>query len=216
MVLRRLYKIEPPRQSGEAKVSTILLRSIGTVSIGTAITLFSSIVLHRSLEVAVAWGLIPRLVAFGWIFACYQKTPFLAMNTIMVSWCTFSLLMGLGTAKKTWKVFSAVSMMKGLALLGTPRTALKKFLGVSTIGKEPLALSKALGSEVVTSALLIGSLAYGLDPTRAAGSVCLLWIVLLADMAWIDKAWTFMDDRHRTQYIQMVIAALLGTGFFLS
>lgn len=215
-VLRRIYKLKPSRQSGEAQLSTVLMRSIGSVSIGAAITVYSSIVLQRSLEMAVAWGLIPRLLVFGWILAFYRRTPFLVLNTIMGCWCTFSLLTGVETAQKTWKVFSVVSMIKGLSLVLAPRAALQRFLGVSMIGKKPQALVKALGNEVATSALLMGSLAFGMNPIHAAGSVCLLWIALLADMAWIDKTWQLMDDRPKTQYIHMAIAALLALGFFSS
>jgi hypothetical protein len=216
--LRQIYKLEQSRQPGEAKLCTVLTRSIGGVSIGVAITLYSSIVLQRSLEVAMALGLIPRLLGFGGILAFYRMTPFLVINTSMGCWCAFSLLMGLETAQKTWKVFSVVSMIKGLSLVVAPRTALQRFLGVSMIGNKPQALSKALGNEIATSALLMGSLAFGSSPIRAAGSVCLLWIVLLADMAWIDKTWRLMEDDRgpRTQYIHMAIAALFATGFFLS
>jgi hypothetical protein len=215
--LRQIYQVDPSRQPGEAKLCNVLTRSMGSVSIGVAITLYSSTVLQRSLEVAVALGLIPRLLCFGWILALYQRTPFLVINSIMGCWCTFSLLMGLDTAQKTWRIFSGVSMIKGLALVVTPRTALQRFLGVSIIGNKPQALAKAFGNEVATSALLMGTLAFGLSPSRAAGSVCLFWIVLLADMAWIDKTWKLLEENGpRTQYIQMVIATLLATGFFLS
>ena len=146
----------------------------------------------------------------------YRRFPFLFINTIMGCWCKYSLLAGLGTALKTWKVFSAVSMIKGMSLVVSPKKALHKFLGVDTIGRKPQALSKGLGNEVATSAFLMGSLALGLSPVRAAGYTCLLWIVLLADMAWRDQTWKLMDDHPRTQYIHMAISTLFAAGFLLA
>jgi hypothetical protein len=98
----------------------------------------------------------------------------------------------------------------------TPTAAIRKFLGMSEVGKKPQALSKALGHEVVASAILMGSLAMVIEPVRAAGYTCLVWILLLAEMAWRDKTWKPMDDRSQTQYIRMMISAIFASGFLLS
>ena len=71
-------------------------------------------------------------------------------------------------------------------------------------------------TEVIASAFLMGSLAMGVAPVQAALHVCLLWIALLANTAWVDQTWKLMDDRPQTQYIHMSIAALFAGLFYLS
>ena len=215
-VLRKIYQLQPSPKPEDDELSKILMRSIGCVSIGFAISLFLSVVLEKSKQVAVAFGLVPRLLCFMWILARHRRTPFLVINTIMGWWCTFALLKGLSVARRTWRIFSTISMIMGLSLVVAQRAGASRFLGFNNIGDKPQALSKAFGSEVATCSLFMGSMALGVSPVRAAAYSYMLWIGFLADMAWRDKTWKLMDDGIRTQYIQMVISALFATGFFLS
>jgi hypothetical protein len=96
---------------------------------------------------------------------------FLAHTLLGCQYCYFLLVVCLFATERdfngsyyTWKVFSCMSLLKGLWLVVTPMAAIRKFLGMSEVGKKPQALSKALGHEVVASAILMGSLAMGIKP----------------------------------------------------
>ena len=107
-VLKIIYKLEPPEPQ-DAALSSVLMRCIGCVSVGVAMTVYSSIVLQQPLEWAVAIGLIPRLICFAGVLIFYNKrTALMVVNTILVCSCASSLLTGLPTASNTWKIFSSI------------------------------------------------------------------------------------------------------------
>lgn len=74
------------------------------------------------------------------------------------------------------------------------------------------ALCRGLGNVLTTSALLMGTLAFGLDPFKAAGYTCVLWMLLLADMAFRDKTY-LGESSPRVQIVLMLFSALFGAGF---
>lgn len=76
------------------------------------------------------------------------------------------------------------------------------------------ALCRGLGNELTTSALLMGAVAFGVDPFKAAGHTCLLWLVLLADMAFRDKTYELVGESSRRYLVgNMILAALFAFGF---
>jgi hypothetical protein len=76
------------------------------------------------------------------------------------------------------------------------------------------ALCKGLGNELTTSALLMGTLAYGVNPFKATGYTCLLWVFLLADMSFRDKTYKLVGaSSPRSQIGNIIIAALFSYGF---
>ena len=94
----------------------------------------------------------------------------------------------------------------------------RKFFGMNVATnemKQARALSRALGNELATSALLLWlSTIAGVDPAKAAGYTCLLWIALLVDMAFVDKTWRLMDSNGpMAQIIHIGFSALFAIGF---
>jgi hypothetical protein len=76
------------------------------------------------------------------------------------------------------------------------------------------ALCTGLGNELTTSALLMGTLAFGVRPFKAAGYTCLLWAFLLAKMAFWDKTYQLVgESRPLSPLVNMVIAGLFAFGF---
>jgi hypothetical protein len=54
------------------------------------------------------------------------------------------------------------------------------------------------------------------EPDKAAGWTCLLWIVLLSNMAFIDKTWKLMDSTPMTQLVHIGFSSLFAIGFLAS
>lgn len=133
-------------------------------------------------------------------------------------WCTVSLLFGLGNPAKTAKVYSAMCLLKSIFFVVATSKASEKLLDLPCEGKS-LALVRAAGNELMVSALLLVASAWGASvwsSATAAGYACLLWVVLLADMAWAKESWRLMGSNGpRTQLIHMAIAGLLAAGFLL-
>lgn len=76
------------------------------------------------------------------------------------------------------------------------------------------ALCRGLGNELTASALLMGTLAFGVEPFKATGYTCLLWVVLLADMAFRDKTHKLVGESSpRSSIGNMILAALFAFGF---
>jgi hypothetical protein len=176
-------------QQQEVKVNTDLMRAIGTMDVGLAISVFL-LQYDVPLPKAVGFGLLPRIGCYLWYLAGYhQQSQFMLINTVMTSWCAISLLTGISSAQKTWKIFSVMSFLKGMWLVVAPKAALSKFLGMAGAAEGRSwtriqeKLSKELGHTVVMSATFMACLAWGLDPSRAAQNACLaLWLLLIADM----------------------------------
>jgi hypothetical protein len=134
---------------------------------------------------AVGFGLLPRIGCYLRYLAGYhQQSQFMLVNTVLTSWCAISLLTGISTAEKTLKVFSVMSFLKGMWLVVAPKAALSKFLGIATAeGRSWTTMQEVLGRELgnaaATSATFMACLAWGLEPSRAAGHACLVLVLLL-------------------------------------
>jgi hypothetical protein len=63
----------------------------------------------------------------------------------------------------------------------------------------------------------MGTLAFGVDPVKAVGYTCLLWMLLIADMAFLKKTYLLMGESSPlSQIIHLVIATFFTAGFLLS
>jgi hypothetical protein len=61
----------------------------------------------------------------------------------------------------------------------------------------------------------MGTLAFGLDPFKAAGYTCVLWMLGVADMAFRDKTYLLMGESSlpRAQILLLLSLALFAAGF---
>lgn len=76
------------------------------------------------------------------------------------------------------------------------------------------ALCRGLGNELTTSALLMGTLAFGIDSYEAAGYMSILGVLLQADMAFRDKTYRMLGlSNPRYQIASLCIAGLFAAGF---
>jgi hypothetical protein len=79
------------------------------------------------------------------------------------------------------------------------------------------ALCRALGNQLTTSALFMGTLAFGVDPVKAAGYTCLLWMLLIADMAFRSKTYLLMEENSPRFLMPFFgIATFFAVGFLFS
>jgi hypothetical protein len=63
----------------------------------------------------------------------------------------------------------------------------------------------------------MGTLAFGVNPVKAAGYTCLLWMLLIADMTFLKKTYLLMGESSpRSQIIHLAIATFFTAGFLLS
>lgn len=223
-LLESVYQI--PNDGDSKELNTYILRTLGALGLGVSIQVYASIIAKDILpRTAMGLGLVPRAVFFFYTIVSGQmrhlniQPRFFTINTILTCWCTVSLLFGLGDPTKTGRVYSAMCLLKSLFFVFTPSKVSAKLLGETCEGKS-LALMRGLGNELMTSAFLMVTSAWGakwMTPAAAAGYTCLLWLVLLVDMAFLDKTWRLMDaDGPQAQLVHMAITVLFGAGFLLS
>ncbi|CAB9508799.1 expressed unknown protein [Seminavis robusta] len=201
------------------------LRGIGSLGLGLAIQVYASIVQGIAPITAMGLGLIPRALFYlyttfsGKMKSLNIQTRFFTMNTVMTCWCVASLLLGLGKPSTTSKIYSSMCFLKSLFFTWAPRTSCKKLLGRPCEG-QALGLMRGAGNELFVSSLLMLSAAWAsniVSPVAAAGYVCVAWVVLLADMAMLAKTWQLMGfSNARTNWVNLIMAAVLGTGFLLA
>lgn len=207
----------------EETMSTYLLRAIGAISIGAGVNVFLAIIGNLPAERAMGYALLPRLllVLKSFLTGTFDKLGmqkrFLSFNTVVMCWSTFSLLTGMGNPLVAAKVFSSMAMLKAAFLILRTEAASKKYFGVDVGGDEKekaRALCRALGNELLTSAFLMSSLAFGMKPTNAAGYTSILWTVLLLDMGFVSKTWKVMGSPGpRAQVVHILLSVLFAVGF---
>lgn len=117
--------------------ATYLAEAIGCVMLGHGITLICATVLKTSVQRALGYGILVRLLfLFKSFFSnVYEKidakTGFLSVNTVILSWCTFSLLTGKGNPLVASKTFSTAALLKASLMFFNPIKASKKFFGIA-------------------------------------------------------------------------------------
>mmetsp|Transcript_23854 Transcript_23854/g.57519 ORF Transcript_23854/g.57519 Transcript_23854/m.57519 type:complete len:335 (-) Transcript_23854:95-1099(-) len=151
-----------------------------------------------SLGQAMGYALLPRIALILWSFLRarlqegkgeyqFQGTGFLKFNFFMMSWAAFSLLTGAGNPAVSAKIFSAMALIKAMALIVKPVKMTEKIFGVN-VSEMPQScfLSRVLGSYLVLHAILMLSLACGVNPSATVGvaafasTILPFWILHIA------------------------------------
>lgn len=230
-LLKDVYNIEPDeRGTVHGNFSTYVMRCIGAVSLGVATTVYCAVTKSSIPPLrAIGWGLVPRTVFFLTSLPFLKRAGikdkrFFIFNAIVTLWCVLSSLLhvGAGNPNNVAKVFSCMAMAKSIFLVARPTMAARTFLGVhidetNREMEKSRALLRGLGNELMTSAFLMAALAFGTNPSRAAGFTSILWTILLLDMGFFDKTWRLMgSDGPRAQIIHILISSMLAWGFLSS
>lgn len=129
--------------------SATFVRLIATAGLGVALSLYLAIIRESSSPlIAMGWGLVPRLILFWYLllfenrmnsnsnsllpsFGSLQENKrFFMVNTILTTWVTASLLLGLGkNPAMTARIFSTMSIIKCSLLILRPLSVGSKFVG---------------------------------------------------------------------------------------
>jgi len=229
VVMKNLYQIRdyqnPASNYNNNMFSSYLLRALGCLSLGTSIFVAATLLFDVPATQAMGWSLLPRVVFWlgSIVFGVHEKvgvqnTRILLITVFATVWSCLSLSFGLGNPVVSAGIFATVALGKSVLFVVDPAMGARKFFGMNVATnemKQARALSRALGNELATSALLLWlSTIAGVEPAKAAGYTCLLWIALLADMAFVDKTWRLMDSNGpMAQIIHIGSSALFAIGF---
>jgi len=229
VVTKNLYQIRdyqnPASNYNNNMFSSYLLRALGCLSLGTSIFVAATLLFDVPATQAMGWSLLPRVVFWlgSIVFGVHEKvgvqnTRILLITVFATVWSCLSLSFGLGNPVVSAGIFATVALGKSVLFVVDPAMGARKFFGMNVATnemKQARALSRALGNELATSALLLWlSTIAGVEPAKAAGYTCLLWIALLADMAFVDKTWRLMDSNGpMAQIIHIGFSALFAIGF---
>ncbi len=129
-----------------------LVQSIGAIVIGFAIHVFlalssvSSGTIGVSLEEAMGYALLPRIVLILWSLIRarfrenkgeyqFEGTSFLKVNFLAMSWSAYSLLTKAGNPSLSAKLFSIMALGKAMALILKPVKMTEKIFGVNVSGE---------------------------------------------------------------------------------
>jgi hypothetical protein len=215
-VMNDMYKIEDYQPD---EVSMHLLRTLGSLSLGTSLHITGTLLWKLPVKKAVALSLLPRL---GWGILTAGKQP-----------DPYNLLLLLGASMSLWTdrlqpalwvgILLAFRLITAGLLMTNVEASVQKHKGVDLSSassnnmnnNKTRALFRALANELATSVLLITlSLFFHVDSAKAAGWTCVLWVVLLADMAFFDQTWKLMGAAGPTaQLIHMAISTFFALGF---
>ena len=187
----------------EGKFSSYIVKAIGCVLIGHAISLTCATctAFNMSAQKALGFGILIRLLFLikSFMFKVYEdidaKTNFLSVNTVIMSWCVFSLLTGKGNPFVAAKTFSTAALLKASLLFANPIAGAKKFFGIDVGSKDmkkTKALCKSLGLNLLTNAVFMLTLAFGIETRRAAGTSAVVWSILLGETTFISKSTALM------------------------
>jgi hypothetical protein len=215
-----------PVPEDKKELNSWMLRATGALGLGIAIQIYASVVATGITPLAaMGLGLIPRASFFvativsGTMTSLGIQSRLFTVNTLLTCWCAASLILGLGNPAQTAKMFSFMSLVKSVLFVGAPQKVSVKLLNETSKGRS-LGLMRVVGNELMTSAILMVSAAWGssiLSPATAAGVMSLSWAALLADMAWVNKTWRLLgSDNPRSQLANMVVAIFCGAGFLLA
>mmetsp|Transcript_9720 Transcript_9720/g.20623 ORF Transcript_9720/g.20623 Transcript_9720/m.20623 type:complete len:365 (+) Transcript_9720:263-1357(+) len=199
-----LYGIETEKGT----FATYLAEAIGCVMIGHGITLICATVLKTSVQQALGYGILVRLLFLfkSFFINVYDQidaeTGFLSVNTAILSWCALSLLLtGKGNPFVAAKTFSTAALLKASLMFFNPIKASQKFFGID-VGTDDMiqakALCKSLGLNLLTNAVLMMSLAFNIDPHRSVGISSLVWCVLLGETTFMSKSTALLGSDNHT------------------
>lgn len=161
-------------------------RMTGVVSIGEAITIYTSLLGKFPTNKVIGLSLLPRVLVstLGFATRSYKEinvtTKFLLVNTIMMTWISISNLFLIGNSALSAKIFTTLAMFKALLMLLSPIAGASKFFGVD-VSNRPLAKNSSLvfGQFLTFTAVHLCSLAYGIEPTQAAINSFAVWLGLM-------------------------------------
>ena len=147
----------------------------GVVSIGEAVTIYTSLILKLPANQVIGLSLLPRVLGSLWGLGtqAFQKvnvnTRFLLVNSIIMSWVTISNLFKIGNYDLSAKTFVTMAVAKSLLVLISPVAAADKFLGVNLrdnqVTKKQCFI---LGQYLMCTVFHLCSLAYDINPITAA------------------------------------------------
>lgn len=208
--------------AGEETFPVYLVQAIGAIAVGIGINLSLAVLGKVSVQQAMGFGLLPRLlfVLKSFLLGTFDelgfKKRFLSVNTLVMSWCIFSLLTGKGSPVVAAKVFSSMALLKAVFLILRPANASENFFGVD-VGAEGMekekALCRSLGVSLSVSAVLMGALAFDIEPVKAAGYASLVWSLLLFDHAFLSKTYKITGGGPWPERLMFAIMTLFAVGF---
>ena len=231
-----LEKGASTKKNDEQPVNTWFVRGIGVFSVGTAIHIYTSIVLNSMDAVKIVFSplqimglaLVPRGLFFlatvisGNIKTLGLNARFFLINTVATVWCSLSLILGLGNPAQTAKVFSLMSFLKSCLFFFHPTKACQVLFpkGKEQIVDHSVALTRDVGLELLTSSILLLATAWGshlVTPKVVAGCLCVGWLLLLL-FQWICQAHSSeaLVALSTSQRIDMACAGLFSAWFFLA
>ena len=202
--ISKVYGLDTEKQG---KFSLYLVKAIGCVLMGNAISLICATTLKMSAQKALGFGILVRLLFLvkSFLFNVYDEinaeTKFLSINTVIMSWCTFSLLTGKGNPFVAAKTFSTAALLKASILFFNPIAGARKFFGIDISSKDmekTKALCKSLGMNLLINAVFMLTLAFGIEARRAAGVSALVWSILLGETTFISKSTALMGSGNET------------------
>ena len=202
--ISKVYGLDTEKQG---KFSLYLVKAIGCVLMGHAISLICATTLNMSAQKALICGILVRLLFLvkSFLFNVYDEinaeTKFLSINTVIMSWCTFSLLTGKGNPFVAAKTFSTAALLKASILFFNPIAGARKFFGIDVGSKDTektKALCKSLGMNLLINAVFMLTLAFGIEARRAAGVSALVWSILLGETTFISKSTALMGSGNET------------------
>ncbi|KAL3778651.1 hypothetical protein HJC23_008635 [Cyclotella cryptica] len=211
-----------------------LLQATGAILLGLGIHVVLTLVLPllnnvpRVISVAHAMGysLLPRIGIILWSFlkgdrgGGYQLegSGFLKANFVVMSWTAFSLLAGVGNANVSTKVFSTMALLKALALVTNPVKMTQKLFSVDVSENDKARfLARVFGNFLATSAILMMTLAYGMNPVRSVGVASGAWFTLLFDVIFLSRCWRWLGrEKYDTkQFVHLAISFLVASVMLL-
>lgn len=220
----------------EQPLNTWFVRGIGAFSLGTAIHIYTSMVLNRMEAVKMVLSplqimglaLLPRGLFFvatvlsGGIETFGLNGRFFLINTVATVWCSLSLILGLGNPTQTAKVFSCMSFLKSCLFFFHPAKGLEVLFskGKEQATDRSVALARDVGLELLTSSFLLLATAWGshlVTPKVAAGCLCVGWLLLLLFQCICKtrasaEPWVALSNSQTTD---IALAGLFSGWFFL-
>lgn len=202
--------------------SRYLLEAIGAVAFGHGINvLLSTVVSGVSPQRAIGFGMLIRLAFLAKSFALntYEKmdaeTRFLSVNSVIMSWTTFSLLTGAGNPFLAAKVFSTMALAKACLLLMRPTKAATKIFGLDASAEgmlKPRTLCQILGEHLAVSGVFMEALAFGVEPVRAVGLSSATWAAVRSFFLFVSKPYRDLGTGPLLGMIHLIFALVLSVG----
>lgn len=196
------------------------LHGLAASAATTAVSTYLSTSGKTSVEEAIGYGFIARLMSMATMFAT-NKYHELGMNNGMfggmfaiVAAATYCLFSGKGDAMALTKLVSLLLFIHGEFLYLNPEAFLKK----SPAALDPTAVVMASidGGYMVVSAVVTGCLANGVDPVKVAGYAALSFLpvlVKLFDVITVESFLGISTGAWLTLLSALLAAIATGTVF---